>query len=92
MGRKHVAKKVEWGISPLGQVLYEKREDRCRIVRNVQTTRKQENGRWVFDYFPVDVVNLGYYRDAWLDLGRDMIRIDDDDHIDALLNSDSDVL
>lgn len=37
-------------------------------------------------------MNLGYCRNAWLDLGRDMIRIDDNEHIDSLLNSTSDVL
>lgn len=34
-------------------------------------------------------MTLGYCRDAWLNLDRDLIRINDEERIDALLNSDS---
>lgn len=86
MGRKSVAKKLEWRISDLGLILFERHVDCWRIVRNVQSVPPCVNGRRTVDIIPINCESLGYCRGAWISLDVDMVRIDDKVRLDALVN------
>lgn len=86
MVRNNIARKVEWGITPISNVLFEKTEYCWKIAQDYQTVRRRVNGRWTLKIVPIDSASLGCRRDAWLGLDRDMISIADKARIDALLN------
>lgn len=86
MGKKHIAKKVEWGFTSEKQFLFEKREDCWHIVGNFQTIHKCVNGRNFVDVFPVRCEWLGLYLDTRLSLDSDMISINNKVCLDNILN------
>lgn len=70
MGKKS-AIKVEWGITPFGQILFEKRKDCWTIVRNFQTISECVNGRRVLDIILIKCESFKFCRDTWLSLDMD---------------------
>lgn len=62
MGKKSIAKKVAWGICPLGQILFERHKDCWRIVMDFQIVPECVTSRRVLEIIPINYESLGFVR------------------------------